>query len=538
MIMSNSVDEPDRAPWRAAGPFHSDRPFLARSPLASARRERATCRALQRPGRVLSAAFTLQTSASPQTSAHAPDFEAIRDRFEAHGQAHVFAFWNSLDAAAQRRLASQAAALDLDILADAFRSASALRAPGPRRLEPLPIRRLPEHGGPSSDLAEARALGETRLRDGRVGVLVVAGGQGTRLGFDGPKGAFPVGPLSQRSLFGLQAQKLAGHARRYGRSLPWYVMTSPATDLAARALFREHGHFGLRPEDVFFLRQRTVPCFDFEGRLMLEAPGRIAESPNGHGGVATALAESGAFEDMQQRGIEQLAYSQVDNPLVRIADPTYLGLHVAAGSEMSCKVIAKRDPLDRVGHVALVDGRPGVIEYTEIAPADRDRRGADGELVLWAGSIAIHVFDVAFLRRCARDAERVFPWHGSAKKIRCLDRAGQPVRPSEPNGIKLERFVFDALPEARRYLVVETPRADEYEPIKNAHGSESPESARRALVSLYRRWLLEVGLETPPDAAIEIDHSRFDGPDDLRASGIQRIAEAGDAIRLAPGAMS
>jgi len=487
---------------------------------------------------VLSAAFTLQTSASPQIPARAPAFEAIRDRFGAHGQAHVFARWDRLDAAAQQRLASQAAGLDLEALGHAFRSASERGARPALRLEPLPIRRLPEHGGPSDDLAAARALGEARLRDGRVGVLVVAGGQGTRLGFDGPKGAFPVGPVSTRSLFALQAQKLAAHARRYGRALPWYVMTSPATERAIRALFGEQGHFGLHPEDVFFLCQRTVPCFDFEGRLMLEAASRIAESPDGHGGVASALAESGAFDDMRRRGIEQLAYSQVDNPLVRIADPTYLGLHLAAGAEMSCKVIAKRDPLDRVGHVALVDGRPGVIEYSEISPEDRDQRGPDGELVLWAGSIAIHVFDVAFLRRCARDAARFFPWHGAPKAIPCLGHDGQPVRPHAPNGIKLERFVFDALPEARRFLVVETRRADEYAPIKSAHGSESPETARRALVSLYRRWLLEAGLETPPDAAVEIDHSRFDGPDDLRASGIQRIAEAGDAIRLAPGAMS
>jgi len=487
---------------------------------------------------VLSAAITLQTSASQQTFACEPDVGALRRRFAGHGQAHVFAFWDRLDGPARRRLASQAAALDLALLDRAFGDAEALKRADARRLEPLPIRRLPEHGGPGDDLAAAHALGEARIREGRVGVLVVAGGQGTRLGFDGPKGAFPVGPVTARSLFALQAQKLRGLARRYGRSLPWYVMTSPATDAATRALFRLQDWFGLDPGDVFFLSQQTVASLDFEGRLMLETADRIVESPDGHGGVVSALERSGAFEDLARRGIEQLAYYQVDNPLVRIVDPTYLGLHVAAGAEMSCKVIAKRDPLDRVGHVALVDGRPGVVEYTEIPPAERERRDARGELVFWAGSIAIHLFDVAFLRRCAADADRLFAWHASPKKIPCLGRDGQRVVPREPNGWKLERFVFDALPAARNALVVETRREDEYEPIKNASGAESPETARRALVSLYRRWLLEAGLETAPDAAIEIDHSRFDGPDDLRASGIQRLAEAGDAISLAPGAMS
>ncbi|HVP31987.1 MAG TPA: UDPGP type 1 family protein [Myxococcota bacterium] len=479
----------------------------------------------------------MQPCASATTPACGPRLDAVRERFRAFEQDHVFRFWDWLDVDARARLLTQAARIDLTALRSAYEAASRLKLPGARRLEPLPIRRLPRHGGPDHDLGSARALGEARIREGRVGVLVVAGGQGTRLGFDGPKGAFPVGPLTPRSLFELQAQKIRGHARRYGRSLPWYVMTSSATDAETRALFRSRGWFGLDPQDVFFFCQQMVPSVDFEGRLMLEETHRIAESPGGHGGVVTALDASGALDDMERRGIDLLAYYQVDNPLVRIADPTYLGLHLAAESEMSCKVIAKRDPFDRVGHVARVDGSVGVVEYTEIAAEHRDARGPDGELVFWAGSIAIHVFDTAFLRRCAADAERILPWHASPKKIPCVDEAGARVRPDAPNGLKLERFVFDALPAARRTLVVETLREDEYEPIKNASGSESPQTARRALVSLYRRWLLEAGLETPPDAAIEIDHSRFDGPEDFRASGIQRIAEAGDAIRLAPGAI-
>lgn len=468
---------------------------------------------------------------------HVDDVDALRSAFDERGQGHVFRFFDALDGAGRGRLLSSARRIDLTALARVHAASEALKHPTARTLTPWPIRRLPEHGGPSADLAQARDRGETLLRNGQVGVLVVAGGQGTRLGFDGPKGSFPIGPVSERSLFELQAQKVRGMARRHGHALPWFVMTSRATDRATRAFFEKHDFFGLAEHDVLFFVQQEVPSLDFEGRLLLDAPDHIVESPCGHGGVVPALAASGAIDEMDRRGITQLFYYQVDNPLVRIADPVYLGLHVAENAEMSCKVIPKRDPMDRVGHVACVDGRLGVVEYTEISDRDRDARTASGELVYWAGSIAIHVFDVSFLRRCAADVDALLPWHASAKKIPFLDDAGRLVQPGSPNGLKFERFVFDALPAARNALVLETRRDEEYEPVKNASGSESPETARDALVSLYCRWLSVAGVAPPPAGArIEFDHARFDGPDDLIASGIRQFGDAGDAIRVAIGA--
>jgi UDP-N-acetylglucosamine/UDP-N-acetylgalactosamine diphosphorylase len=457
--------------------------------------------------------------------------DPLRTQYDEAGQGHVFRFWDALDEDARRALAAQAARIDLAELRRVHEATRALAAPGSRRLEPAPVERLPEHGGSAGRRAEARRRGEQLLRDGRVAVMVVAGGQGTRLGFDGPKGLFPLGPVTGRSLFELQAQKLRGARRRSGASIPWLVMTSPATDAATRDFFRAHDRFGLPESDVLFLCQTMAPALGFDGRLLLEAPGRIAESPNGHGGAFPALAESGALDELARRGITTISYYQVDNPLIRLADPTFVGLHDLEQAEMSAKVVRKLDPMEKVGVLARIDGRVGVVEYTEIDDEHRFQRDAAGELVYWAGSIAIHLIEVEFARRIAADAERHLPYHASAKKIPCIDEHGRRVTPAQENGHKLERFLFDALPAAKRVALLEVARADEYAPVKNADGGDSPATARAALDALVRRWASRAGLALPDDAWVEVDHMRLDGDDDARA-GIARGEDVG--LALAP----
>ncbi|HEY5657864.1 MAG TPA: UDPGP type 1 family protein [Myxococcota bacterium] len=461
--------------------------------------------------------------------------DELRRAFESQGQGHVFRFWDQLDAAGRERLGRQACAIDLPALLIAFASLRGPAHPLPN-LEPLEVEAAPASGGDSRRWTEAKARGRALLEAGRVAVMVVAGGQGTRLGFPGPKGLFPLGPITGRTLFAQQAQKIRRLRARCRRPVPWYVMTSPATDSGTRACFEDAAHFGLPPGDVVFLCQGTVPSLDLSGRLMLEAPDRIFENPNGHGGSLTALLDSGALDDMARRGADTIFYYQVDNPLVNIGAADFLGFHAAAGAEVSCKVVRKREPHEKVGVVARVDGRPGVVEYTEIDEAHRSARDASGELVYWPGNMAIHAFDVDFVRRVAQQADRLLPYHCSKKKIPTLDAAGHPVQPEEPNGYKLERFVFDALAAADRVCVVEALRTEEYSPVKNAEGNESPRTARRDLVARYRAWLDEAGIELPPpDVAIEVDESQVGGPEDARALGIRRIAEAGDVIRVADG---
>jgi len=313
-------------------------------------------------------------------------------------------------------------------------------------------------------------------------------------------------------------------------------MTSPATDAETRALFEAEGYFGCAREDVFIFCQGTLPAWDFEGRLILDQPGRIAESPNGHGGAVAALHESGALSHMEARGIDRLFYFQVDNPLVRVGDPVFLGFHEASGSEMSCKVIRKADPLEKVGVVARRDGRPAVVEYTELSPDLRDARDAGGQLLYWAGNIAIHVFNLDFLHRLAQDGEKLLPVHASPKIIPSAHSPHKARASPAPNGYKLERFVFDALPWAERVCVLEVSAAEEFSPIKNASGDQSPESSRADLEACYRRWLDEGGVEIPAGVvAIEIDHSVVDSAAEASEANLGTPARAGQAILFSTG---
>jgi UDP-N-acetylglucosamine/UDP-N-acetylgalactosamine diphosphorylase len=307
-------------------------------------------------------------------------------------------------------------------------------------------------------------------------------------------------------------------------------MTSEATDAPTREFFRQEKFFGLPEEDVFFLVQAMNPAIDFEGRLLLETPGKIFESPNGHGGSLTALLDSGALEDMRNRGIETLFYYQVDNPLIRMCDPAFLGFHSLSGSQASSKVVCKRDAAEKMGVVALVDGRLGIVEYTELDEERSQARDDAGELLYWAGNIAVHLFQRDFIEQVAKSANELLPLHPSAKKIPFIDEKGKSVAPEASNGYKLERFVFDALPHAANGCVVEAERTEEFSPVKNASGQDSADTARADLAAEARRWL---GALAPEGAVIELDHSVFDGCDDVSKSELGSIDNAREGILIA-----
>jgi len=367
------------------------------------------------------------------------EIAALRARFAEFGQEHVFRFWPELSAAGRERLARQAAGIDLPALARLHASPQA--ASPHTRLEPVSVERLVDRANDAAGTRAARERGEATLAAGRVAALVVAGGQGSRLGFDGPKGAFPIGPVTERSLFQIQAQKIRRLRERFGIALPRCVMTRPPPDADTRPYFEANDFFGLPKADVLFFSQGEVPSLDLSGKLLLERRDRIFENPDGHGGCLTALLRSGVLDALEARGIDTLFYYQVDNPLVRMCDPLYLGLHAAAGAEISCKVVRKTDPDEKVGVVARADGRLAVVEYTELGPSERNARDAAGDLVYWTGNIAIHLLGTAFVRRVAGESDRWLPFHASEKKIPYVDAAGSLVEPPAPDGRQFERFV-------------------------------------------------------------------------------------------------
>lgn len=442
---------------------------------------------------------------------------ALADRLTRFGQAHVLPFLERLDDAGRARLVSQLDAIDLEQLRALVTDHDAPTA-GDATLAPPPV----IHVGRDPDAdRRARDAGEAELAAGRVAVLTVAGGQGTRLGFDGPKGAYPVAPVTGKTLFELFANEIAARRARHGAPLPWLIMTSDVNHDATVSFFEANDCFGLGRDSIAFFTQGMMPSVDAEGRVLLAAPDRLALNPNGHGGTLLALRDAGQLARLRADGITTLYYFQVDNPLARIADPAFIGHHVLARAEMSSKVVAKTDPDEKVGIIVERDGTLGVIEYSDLDPETARRRDDDGTLSFDAGNIAIHAFDVAFLDRVT-DGGLQLPYHRANKKVPHLDADGRPVEPTEPNAIKFETFIFDALGLAARSATVMVDRAEEFSPVKNLTGVDSADTARAHMVDRAARWLEAAGHPVPrgadgrPAVAIEIDPRVALDADELR----------------------
>ncbi|MFM1852435.1 MAG: hypothetical protein RIS54_2119 [Verrucomicrobiota bacterium] len=443
------------------------------------------------------------------------------------GQGHLFTFWDRLDAAGQAQLLEEAGEIDLGEIKRLTetllgKSGATTDLSG---LEPAPYECLPENGGDAAAWADARSAGEAALRSGRVAAFTVAGGQGTRLGYDGPKGTYPVTPVKQKTLFQVFAEKIDAAGRRYGRPLHWFIMTSHQNHAATETFFHANGFFGLAEDHVHFFRQGRMPAVDFSGRILLESPGRIAMSPDGHGGSLRALARSGALDLMEREGIDILSYFQVDNPLVRCIDPAFIGWHVQRGSEMSSKMVPKAYAGEKVGHFCSQHGQLVVVEYSDLPKAMQEETDAAGGLRFNAGSIAIHILDREFIRRMARGADgAALGFHRADKKIPTVDAAGAAVKPEKPNGVKFEMFVFDALLFARNPVVIETARTEDFSPVKNAEGNDSPQTCRDDQLRQFARWVRAAGGAVATDdsglpaVAFEVSPLFGDDPDSFASS--------------------
>ena len=432
------------------------------------------------------------------------------------GQEHVLAYWKKLSKAEREALLVQIAAIEpknVKYCANALNVGGAVmdsskgKAPKVAELKGTALKRAVE-------------VGEKELKAGKVAALLVAGGQGSRLGYDGPKGCYSIGPITGAPLFYFHARKILARSIRYGKSIPFYVMTSEANNTATIKCFEDHNYFGLNPKDVFFFTQGMWPGMTKEGKIILDAPGHIFMSPDGHGGLLAALKKSGALADMKKRGITSVFFFQVDNPLVEIADPAFIGYHVQMQSEYSLKLCAKRDPYEKVG-MPMEFTTKGVkqyrmVEYTEMSDEQCNRKAKNGKLYFLYGSPAIHVFDRAFLER---EATKPMPLHLAFKKIPIVVD-GKVVKPNEPNGYKFEKFIFDILPNARRAAFLAFEQQNEFSPVKNAEGADSPATCKQDMQAKWRRWFAELGVTLPATLPIEIDPAYAVDSSDIRVKGI------------------
>ena len=440
-----------------------------------------------------------------------PSLTDVQSRLTQFGQLHLLQWWDELNESQRTGLLSQLDSIDFALIARLFSEKPAASGSSggelaARATPPTQLVSQPKTAADQELWRNAAACGEQLLRDGSVGAILVAGGQGTRLGFDKPKGMFPIGPVSQRSLFQIFCEQLLARGRRAGAVIPYFVMTSDATHEDTVAFFQENHYFGLKPGDVYFFRQGKLPAVDDQtGRIHLAEKGEVALSPDGHGGLVKALRTAGLLELMRDRGLETLYYHQVDNPTAIVCDPAFLGLHKQHGSDMSTKVVSKVSAEERMGVLVNVDGQTQIIEYSDM-PVERTREiESDGTLRFRAGNTAMHVIRRGFLQELV-DQGRDLPYHRAHKPVACLDRQGQRVQaePSAKNAFKFEQFIFDSLPMATTALVVEADREAEFNPVKNNSGADSPETSRAAICRLNREALRAAGAQVSNEARVEI----------------------------------
>ncbi|XP_050506086.1 UDP-N-acetylhexosamine pyrophosphorylase isoform X2 [Diabrotica virgifera virgifera] len=433
----------------------------------------------------------------------------LRAILERNGQSHLIQFWDKLTNEEQDVFVDQLNTINFGEANQLFKNAMlSLNDQGTKldsKMKPVPAHTFESEEEVNSDvLAQYKKIGLEEIANGHVAVLLMAGGQGTRLGVNYPKGMYSVGLPSSKTLFQIQAERIrkvmslakqqTGHSGR----IVWYIMTSGPTDETTEKFLRKHDYFGLDKKDVVLFKQGLLPCFDFNGKIFLESNRSVALAPDGNGGIYRALQKNGILDDMKKRGIKYLHAHSVDNILVKVADPVFIGYCVKKEAECGAKVVKKSGPNEAIGVVCQIDGKFQVVEYSEITEKTANLRDSDGNLVFSSGNICNHFFTTDFLNKIANSFESQLKLHVAKKKIPHVNSEGEKISPTSPNGIKIEKFVFDVFQFTNNFVTWEVPRSSEFSALKNADNKEGtavdcPSTSKRDLLRLHKKYIENAG---------------------------------------------
>ena len=452
------------------------------------------------------------TEEAPEPPSDA-EFKDLKAKYEKAGQGQVFTYWEELKPEERGTLYQQLRPIDpehINHIAD-----KAVNPPKVDNEDQKPkLEQLPDSATTSTidskqgDLEKWYKSGLALMAENKVGVVLMAGGQGTRLGSSAPKGCYDIGLPSKKSLFQLQAERIYKLQQLASRTheredvvLPWYIMTSGPTRKPTQQFFEDHKYFGLNRNNVIFFEQGVLPCISMDGKILLDTKGKVAVAPDGNGGLYNALINSGVVQDMEKRGVKHIHAYCVDNCLVKVADPTFVGFSAEKEVDIATKVVRKRNAKESVGLILQKNGKPDVVEYSEIDDATAEAKDPkDSNLLKFrAANIVNHYYSFQFLQSIPDWAHQL-PHHVAKKKIPSIpldSKTGEQVKPDKPNGIKLEQFVFDCFPllPMNKFACMEVKREDEFSPLKNAPGSgeDCPETSRKDILEQGKRFLEEAG---------------------------------------------
>ncbi|MDR0444849.1 MAG: UTP--glucose-1-phosphate uridylyltransferase, partial [Puniceicoccales bacterium] len=414
----------------------------------------------------------------------------------------VFKFWDILDDNQRSSLIQQAEQIDLPRISECIRTFlfpeyHQTDTSRDKTFSPPSYVKLPQTEGDRLHWDEAYHQGETALAAGRVAVFTTAGGRGTRLGLNTPKGLLGVTPIRQKPLFQVLAEKIRFAEKKYGQPIHWFIMTSNYTHDETTAFFHQKDFFGI--QNIHFFQQGLTPSVDFHGKILLAAKDRIAMQPDGHGGAIRALVQSGSTALLEALKVDIISFCQIENPLVNVIDPYFIGFHIQQKSQVSFRVICKKYPEEPVGIFATCKGKTFFIEHTDLTQDQALLKYDDlGKLKLHTANAGIHIFDRGFIQKLG-SGDHLLPLHMTKKKIQTIDNDGNPILPELPNGIKLEHSTCDVLSWAKNFLLLEAEREHVFSPVKNAQGLNSLQTCHQDQLRLFAHWLIKAGVEIPID---------------------------------------
>ena len=408
------------------------------------------------------------------------EIEDIKKKLKKYSQEHLLNNFKNLSEEKQKRLLEQIKNIDFDLIKSLYDTTQNITTEiQDDQIKPIDFF---DKEKLYDDYKKYKEIGEKAIRTKKLAAVTMAGGQGTRLGHDGPKGTYDIGLESHKSLFELLSDGLKEQGKKYGVIIPWFIMTSRENNDATVEFFAKHRYFGYeKDKNIFFFKQGELPMIDTEGKILIGEDGLIKEAANGHGGIYEALVKNGMTKKMRELGVEWVFIGGVDNCLVKMVDPVLMGIAIDKKVTVACKSVVKANPHERVGVFCRRNGRPSVVEYTEIPKEMSEATDENGNLIYGESHILCNLFNIDAIERMG---SKPLPYHIAFKKATYIDKDGNKVVPDGPNAYKFEAFLFDAFGELDDMAILRVKREEEFAPVKNATGTDSPETARE----LYRKF--------------------------------------------------
>lgn len=401
-------------------------------------------------------------------------YEKVKEILKENKQEHLLIWYDKLIEQKREQLLDRILTIDFEQINELYKQTQQKKDFKECKVEPLSYIDKEKLSKEEKERYEAKGIKE--IQEGKYAVVTMAGGQGTRLGHNGPKGTFELEVGEKKPLFTLLAQTIKEANKKYNVTIPWYIMTSRENNYKTTDFFKRHDYFGMGEENVKFFIQNELPMVDVKGKILVDETGMIKDAADGHGGIFEAMNQDGIIKDMKKRGIKWIFIAGVDNVLAKMVDPILTGLAIENKCLAAGKSVVKNNPKERVGVFCKKDNKPSVIEYTEITDEMAEARDENGELLYGESHILCNLFNIKAIEEIAKNK---LPYHSAFKKAKYIDKNGVIVVPEVPNAYKFEAFIFDAFERLDDMAIMRVKREEEFAPVKNAEGVDSPETAAK-----------------------------------------------------------